>query len=611
MAVTTPGATSRRPLSAGKEAPPAPPVPPELPKKSERTIRRQSLTSAIQPLLVGGAGAAAAAGPPLLTMPRTSLGRGTAAQQYRSGKMRRLEAGAAASGAWCERTEDEEAKLRAILMRMRQDEVGYLDCLTLVLQGYQNHVQPAGEILSRVEMDAIFGNVQQLQLLHCKLLARLETHLANHREDARAHPLVPAILGDLHELLPTMSSAYADYVQQHSLQIATLERCRQEVPRFAKLLRAAYEQSAQATSSPAQSEGKQPRNGELAELLRLPVNQMARYNEMLHTLLSRTRQEDPSHRQLSAMCRTVEAVKREVDELKRRARLDIRAYELATRVSGLGADAADASKGSGLARVFGSQKPRHHSLLDLPATSSEEPTVSALLPPGRLFLTQWVVPLSTAPLDASRPAAPDAGAAPAAKAQQSARKLRHFFLFSDVLLVCKAKDGSDKMQAMMWLDLGKLYVNSSFLSKHQSGKLSMGFAAYAGDSDSGSGDDMVLAAGAPGRDFPLELVYVNNNPTAIAQQQASQPAPAGTTSVAQRLGLLSARRRAAAAAAAPQSEQNNNKPVVEGMVLHFDRPSERREVFDALAVASKALKLRRDLPHTPVAAERPRSLCAA
>ena len=34
-----------------------------------------------------------------------------------------------------ERTEDEEAKLRAILMRMRQDEVGYLDCLTLVLQG--------------------------------------------------------------------------------------------------------------------------------------------------------------------------------------------------------------------------------------------------------------------------------------------------------------------------------------------------------------------------------------------------------------------------------------------------------------------------------------------
>jgi hypothetical protein len=306
------------------------------------------------------------------------------------------------------------------------------------------------------------------------------------------------------------------------------------------------------------------------------------------------------------MCRTVEAVKREVDELKRRARLDIRAYELASRVSGLGADAADASKGSGLARVFGSQKPRHHSLLDVPA--SEEPSASALLPPGRLFLTEWIAPLSTTPLDASRPAEADTG--PVAKAQQSQRKLRHFFLFSDILLVCKAKDGSDKMQAVMWLDLGKLYVNSSFLSKHQSGKLSMGFAAYAGDSDSGSGDDMVLAAGAPGRDFPLELVYVNNNPAAIAQQQASQPAPTGTTSVAQRLGLLSSRRRAAAAAAAPQNEQSN-KPVVEGMVLHFDRPSERREVFDALAVASKALKLRRDLPHTPNAAERPRSLCAA
>lgn len=471
--------------------------------------------------------------------------------------------------------EQEQKKQRTIFLRLRQEEKSYVDALSIIngnyyqptLQSVLNDDISSTKGISRQDTEGIFSNLPQLLQIHMQMLTSIEEELAKHKQDM-TYPLTTRFLAQFQDSLPYLRTVYLVYVKQNSTSLRILGQARSEVPRFAKFLRITAE------NKTLPSYGT-----DLRDLLKIPLNQMARYNEFLNMLLSCMHPDNRDYKELREVGRKIEGIKRELENERRLSRLRIRAYEIASELEGVG-KSAWVRKGKTQLLSNVNKARSHHSLLDLSAAAAAVPgqhqslslhhadsssdgsdlnsaPQSHILVPGRQFLCEWVAPLSVSErkLDEGRH-------------QDVKPKARAFFLFSDVLVISK-KVANRKYDLRMWIDLSKIWVDASHITSgsQKTTQVREQFEEALNDRNE--------------RVYPLQIVYIS---------MAGGMANTGHTSLAIRL-LQNA-------SGGPKKRKvvrhENLAPRVENLILWFRSPVQRREAFQNLTSASKALKKRRE-----------------
>ncbi|GBG34981.1 Myosin-13, partial [Hondaea fermentalgiana] len=261
--------------------------------------------------------------------------------------------------------EHDQKKQRTIFLRLRQEERSYVDALSIINGNYYKPVletliidEPGStKGLLRQDAESIFSNLPQLLKMHFQMLASIEEELAKQKQDPM-YAMTSTFLGKLRESLPFLRTVYLVYVKQNSTSLSILSRARAEVPKFARFLRLTAE------NKTLPSYGT-----DLRDLLKIPINQMARYHEFLNMLLSCTHPDSREHKDLREVCKRIEGITRELDNERRLARLRMRAYEIANELEGVG---KPAWKRKGKTQLLNNvNNPRsHHSLMDLSAAAA-------------------------------------------------------------------------------------------------------------------------------------------------------------------------------------------------------------------------------------------------
>mmetsp|Transcript_32273 Transcript_32273/g.51489 ORF Transcript_32273/g.51489 Transcript_32273/m.51489 type:complete len:1436 (+) Transcript_32273:626-4933(+) len=350
---------------------------------------------------------------------------------------------------WRKSYEQRNRQQRTIFLRLRQEERSYVDALSII---NVNYLQPllakvptdeskgTPKVVSKRELDMIFSNLTQLLHLHAQILGIIEAELQRHKVDPE-HDIASGFIDAFEPTQPFLRTIYGVYFKQHSISMSTLSEKRNESPKFNKFLRNVCE------DKDLPSYGTR-----LQDLLKIPMNQIERYNEFMHSLLLCALPEDPSHSKLDGSCKIMKQMVLELNLIKKNARLDTRAFEIARQLEG----SLKKHFKFLLQNVPTPKSKRHHSLLDFSHKEGKDNNQNFheehqhILEPGRAFLFEWAVPLTIASRKSES----------APLVATSAPKDRAFFLFSDVLIVAK-RVKSQKCDLKMWIDLSKIWVDAS------------------------------------------------------------------------------------------------------------------------------------------------------
>jgi len=555
-------------------------VPPPPPPKNARTIKRQSVVLVSSGKSFHSRTTSRATSTGSMTSQTSSFASSSESELQVSGKgmsgkfdgisgmTGRKQRLYAKKTSWRKSTEEDNRKQRTVFLRLRQEERSYVDALSIINGNYyqplctrlaQNETQGVGmgKVLPKNEVDSIFSNLTQVLTMHAELLSNIESEL-NKQKDDPEYSMTLKFISFFNENLPYMRTIYSVYVQQHPISLSILAKLRNEVPKFAKFLKVTAENKALPSYGT-----------DLRALLKIPVNQMARYNEFFHMLHSCTHPESEDHQYLREVCKKVGEISKDLDEERRLARLRIRAYEISNQLEGF---SKPNGKKKGKSQLFSNSSKVHHSVLELAIngsstssspggspsasfasnggeTENDKPMIvqNHILVPGRQFLCEWIVPLSS-----SEKKLDDA------IVSELRPRPRVFFLFSDVLVVAK-RTGHHKYDLRMWIDLSKIWVDASHINA-TSTKAAIAKEQF--EESLNSREDRV---------YPLQIVYVY----CISLDKTPRKSSKKKHQVAQKSG-------------------SSTTTKVDNLVLWFHSPTQRREVFNALTSASKALKSRRE-----------------
>ncbi|MFH4976528.1 hypothetical protein AB6A40_003237 [Gnathostoma spinigerum] len=206
-------------------------------------------------------------------------------------------------------------KRHAVCKELLETEENYLKALRLIIQLFKQPLEvlqhcPETALLSKTEINQIFGRVPDLIDVHDKICNELRTYVMHWSTD---RPIGKVWLTHAKALQP----CYQAFITSYDLAIQTLERCDLSKPKFHAFLKA------------AESREECERN-QLRDLLVRPVQRIPSVILLLKAILKKTDRSNNDHSNLMKAVKALEAVLFKVNEYRKQTD----SYEMSFHICG-------------------------------------------------------------------------------------------------------------------------------------------------------------------------------------------------------------------------------------------------------------------------------------
>ena len=209
------------------------------------------------------------------------------------------------------------SKARAAVLELLSTEQSYADSLHAMVQAYHQELRTEQfklkPILPEHDIDAIFGNVEDLMVIADDLRDKLEKRTAETSGD-----VVPRV-GDIMCTIAPVLKLYQKYVSHFERATQRLAECREKLPQFLAFL------------DKKTTEGFMP----LESFLIMPVQRIPRYKLLLEEIIKHKPDDDEDQPALQQALMKVKSQAEECNEATRRRENIQKLREIQSRFKGL------------------------------------------------------------------------------------------------------------------------------------------------------------------------------------------------------------------------------------------------------------------------------------